>query len=60
EPFLSLRYWIVPLLAIDLGATWQFATIGAGKLRENDLNFTGSPELDLSGMGVRIGLYIGF
>jgi len=60
EPYISLRYWIVPLLAVDLGATWQFATIGAGKLTENGLNFTGSPELDLSGMGVRIGLYIGF
>lgn len=60
EPYLSLRWWFMPMFAIDMGATYQLATIGGGRLRENGQSISGSPELDLSGMGVRIGLYIGF
>jgi len=60
EPMVTLRYWFMPVFAIDLGATYQLATIGAGKLKENGQALTGSPELGLSGMGFRIGLYIGF
>jgi len=60
EPSINLRYWFMPVFAIDLGATYQLATIGAGKLKENGQAITGSPELGLSGMGMRIGLYIGF
>ncbi len=60
EPCLTLRYWFMPVFAIDLAATYQLATIGAGKLKENGQAITGAPELGLSGMGMRIGLYIGF
>ena len=60
EPFVSLRYWVIPLVALDLTAFYSYGKIGAGKLKENDRSIAGSPEIDLSGMGFRVGLFFGF
>jgi hypothetical protein len=60
EPFISLRYWVIPLVALDLTAHYSYGKIGAGKLKENDRSISGAPEMDLSGMGFRIGIFFGF
>lgn len=60
EPLVSLRYWLIPLVAVDLTAFYSYGKIGAGKLMENDRSIPGAPEFDLSGMGFRIGVFFGF
>jgi hypothetical protein len=60
EPFVSLRYWVIPLIAVDVGAFYSYGRIGAGKLEENGRGISGSPELDLSGLGFRFGVFLGF
>lgn len=60
EPYLSLRYWPVPLVAFDLGATYRIGTIGSGKLRQNGEKIPGSPEFKMGGMGFRFGIFFGF
>ncbi|MFO7769419.1 MAG: hypothetical protein R6W82_10760 [bacterium] len=60
EPFVDVRYWLVPLVAVELSAHYHLGSIGGGKLEQNGVAIPGSPELDLSGMGFRVGLFIGF
>jgi len=60
EPFVSIRYWPVPLVALDLSAVYGLAGIKAGKLELNGESIADAPKLDLSGMGVKIGIFFGF
>jgi hypothetical protein len=60
EPFAGLRYWIMPLVAVDLSAVYGLAGVGAGKLELNGEKISDAPKLDLSGMGVKIGIFLGF
>lgn len=60
EPFLDIRYWFMPLVAVDLSAHYHLGSIGSGEVEQNGVAVPGSPELDLSGMGFRVGLFIGF
>ncbi len=60
EPFVSIRYWLIPLVAVDLSAVYGLAGIKAGKLELNGESIADAPKLDLSGMGVKIGIFFGF
>jgi hypothetical protein len=60
EPFVSLRYWVIPLVAVDVGAFYSYGRNGSGKLEENGRRISGAPELDLSGLGFRFGVFLGF
>lgn len=60
EPYLSIRYWVIPLVSVDIGATYHFGSIRSGKLKENGQTLSGSPEISLSGVGFRIGIFFGF
>ena len=35
EPFVSIRYWLMPLVAVDMGACYRLGGIGSGKLESN-------------------------
>lgn len=60
EPFFGIRYWLMPLVAFDLNAFYRLGRIGAGKLESIGESIADSPALDLSGMGLRVGLFLGF
>ncbi len=60
EPFFSLRYWVIPLVAVDLGAFYRMGGIGVGKLKMNGESIPEAPKFDFSGMGVRVGIFLGF
>ena len=57
---MSIRYWLIPLVAVDLSAVYGLAGIKAGKLELNGESIADAPKLDLSGMGVKIGIFFGF
>jgi hypothetical protein len=50
----------MPFVALDVGASYRLGTIAGGKLKADGRKIPGSPELDLSGMSARLGLFIGF
>jgi len=60
EPFVSIRYWLIPMVAVDLGAFYRIGGIGSGKLEVNGEKIPDSPKLDLSGMGIKVGVFLGF
>lgn len=60
EPFVSIRYWFIPLVAVDLSAVYGLAAIKAGKLELNGGSIADAPKLNLSGMGVKVGIFFGF
>ena len=60
EPFISMRWWVIPLVAVDLGVFYSWGSIGAGKLEVDGRKVDGSPKLDLSGTGFRLGVFLGF
>ena len=60
EPSVSLRYWLVPLVAVDVCAVYSWGRIGAGKLRCEGDKISDAPALDLSGLGFRVGIFLGF
>ena len=60
EPFVSIRYWLVPLVALDLSAVYGMAGIKAGKLELNGKSIADAPKYELSGMGMKIGIFFGF
>jgi|GEM_PF-7052741 len=59
-PRLNARWWFLPFLALDVGASYRLGTIAGGKLTADGREIPGSPELDLSGVGLRAGLFLGF
>jgi hypothetical protein len=60
EPAVGMRYWLIPLVAVDLGAFYSWGSIKEGKLRHEGEQVTDAPALDLSGMGFRVGVFFGF
>ncbi len=59
-PKISARWWFMPLVALEVGASYQFGKIGAGRLEADGRRVPESPELDLSGVTIRAGLFLGF
>jgi hypothetical protein len=60
EPSVSLRYWFIPLVAVDVCAVYSWGRVGAGKLRYEGEKIPDAPALDLSGLGFRVGIFLGF
>jgi hypothetical protein len=59
EPFLSMRYRLWKVISLDLGAFYHWGKVGAGRLEQNGSAIPDAPALDLSGMGFRLGLFLG-
>lgn len=60
EPSVGMRYWLIPLVAVDVGAFYSWGSVRAGELRHEGEAVTDAPALDLSGMGFRVGVFFGF
>jgi hypothetical protein len=59
EPFAGLKYWIMPFMALDLSASYLQAPIGRGDWQIDGVSIPDSPESNIGGWSLRLGLHFG-
>ena len=59
EPFLELKVWVLPFMALDISGSYLRAKIDRGSWKMEGLKIKDSPETDLGGPCVKVGLHFG-
>jgi hypothetical protein len=59
EPFADLKCWVLPFMAVDLTTSYLNATIDRGKWELDGVAIPDSPESNIGGWTIRLGLHFG-
>ena len=59
EPFIELKYWVLPFMAIDLSASYLRAKIEEGEWTLDNVRIPDSPETDIGGPSIKLGIHFG-
>lgn len=59
EPFIELKYWVLPFMAIDLSASYLRAGIDKGEWTIDSVKIPDSPETDIGGPSIKLGIHFG-
>jgi hypothetical protein len=59
EPFIEIKYWLLPFLALDVSASYLRATVGEGEWTLDNIRIPDSPETNIGGPSIKIGLHFG-
>lgn len=59
EPFAAIKYWILPFMALDFSASYLNAEIGGGEWKLDGIAIPDSPESNVGGWSLRLGLHFG-
>jgi hypothetical protein len=59
EPFAGLKYWILHFMAVDLSASYLHAEIGRGEWKVDGVPIPDSPESNIGGWSLKLGLHFG-
>jgi hypothetical protein len=59
EPFASVKYWIVPFMALDLSASYLSAEVKRGEWKLDGVSIPDSPESNIGGWSLKLGLHFG-
>jgi hypothetical protein len=59
EPFVEIKYWVLPFMALDFSASYLRANIGRGKWKIENIKIPDSPEADIGGPTIRLGIHFG-
>jgi hypothetical protein len=59
EPFVEVKYWLLPFMALDFSASYLRANIGDGEWKLDGIKIPDSPETDIGGPSVKLGIHFG-
>lgn len=59
EPFASLKYWIMPFMALDVSGSYLRAEIGKGEWELDGVTIPDSPESNIGGWTLKLGFHFG-
>jgi hypothetical protein len=59
EPFVGVKYRLLPFMAVDLSGTYLRAEIGRGEWKLDGVAIPDSPKSDIGGWSLRLGLFFG-
>jgi hypothetical protein len=59
EPFVGIKYWLLPFMALDFSASYLKATIGQGEWTLDNIRIPDSPETNIGGPSLKLGLHFG-
>ena len=59
EPFVEIKYWFLPFMALDFSASYLRATIGQGEWTLDKVRIPDSPETNIGGPSLKLGLHFG-
>jgi hypothetical protein len=59
EPFIELKYWVLPFMAIDLSASYLRANIEKGEWTIDSVKIPDSPETNIGGPSIKLGIHFG-
>ncbi|MFH1312053.1 MAG: hypothetical protein ABIJ00_02395 [Candidatus Eisenbacteria bacterium] len=59
EPFIEIKYWLLPFMALDFSASYLRATIGKGEWTVDKVRIPDSPETNIGGPSIKLGLHFG-
>jgi hypothetical protein len=59
EPFVEIKYWLLPFMALDFSASYLRATIGQGEWTVDKVRIPDSPETNIGGPSLKLGLHFG-
>jgi hypothetical protein len=59
EPFISLKYWLSRFMALDFSASYLHAEISRGQWKLDEVKIPDSPESDLGGPVLKVGVHFG-
>ncbi len=59
EPFVEIKYWFLPFMALDFSASYLRATIGKGEWTVDKVRIPDSPETNIGGPSLKLGIHFG-
>ncbi len=59
EPFIEIKYWVLPFMAIDLSASYLRANIDNGEWTLDNVKIPDSPETNIGGPSIKLGIHFG-
>ncbi len=59
EPFAEVTYWVLPFVALDVSASYLNAEVGRGEWKLDGVSVPDSPESNIGGWSLRLGLHFG-
>ena len=59
EPFVEVKYWVLPFMAMDVSASYLNAEVGRGEWKLDGVSIPDSPESNIGGWSLRLGLHFG-
>jgi len=59
EPFAEVKYWLLPFMALDVSASYLNAEVGRGEWKLDGVSIPDSPESNIGGWSLRLGLHFG-
>jgi hypothetical protein len=59
EPFVEIKYWVFPFMALDFSASYLKATIGRGEWTLDNMRIPNSPETNIGGPSIKLGIHFG-
>jgi hypothetical protein len=59
EPFVTVKYWAFPFMAIEVSASYLRAKIGGGQWELDGIEIPDSPATNIGGPSVKLGLHFG-
>ena len=59
EPFAEVKYWLLPFMAVDVSASYLNAEVGRGEWKLDGVSIPDSPESNIGGWSLRLGLHFG-
>jgi hypothetical protein len=57
EPFAEVKYWLLPFMALDVSASYLNAEVGRGEWKLDSVSIPDSPESNIGGWSLRLGLH---
>jgi hypothetical protein len=59
EPFIEVKYWVLPFMAIDLSVSYLRANIDNGEWTLDNVKIPDSPETNIGGPSIKLGIHFG-
>jgi hypothetical protein len=59
EPFITFKYWMTTFMALDFSASYLRAEIGRGQWKLDGVRIPDSPESNLGGPTLKVGIHFG-
>jgi hypothetical protein len=59
EPFIEIKYWVLSFIAVDLSVSYLRAKIDRGEWTVDSVKIPDSPETNIGGPSVKLGIHFG-